>query len=105
MNSLYYTLKDKKSIKTFRIEYGQLGLKFVMRVFKGQIDRRGERENLPKEILFESEQELLKRIHDIKKELKDSEWSECPPPKVTQQSFLRTDLGEDEVSFKFEWSD
>ena len=71
-------------------------------MFEGQIDRRGEREGLPKEILFEGEQELLKRIHEIKKELKENEWSEREPPKVTQQSFLRTELGEEEVSFKFE---
>ena len=74
-------------------------------MFEGQIDRMGERENLPKEILFEGEQELLEKIHDIKKELSETEWSESPPPKVTQPSFLRTDLGEDEVSFKFEGQD
>ena len=103
MNSLYYTLKDRKSLnKTLRIEYGQLGLKFVLRMFEGQIDRRGERENLPKEILFEGEQELLEKIHDIKKELKETEWSESEPPKITQPSFLRTDLGEDEVSHRFD---
>ena len=62
MNSLYYTLKDRKSHKTLRIEYGQLGMKFVLRMFEGQIDRRGERENLPKEILFEGEQEMLRQI-------------------------------------------
>ena len=73
-----------------------------MRMFDGQIDRRGERENLPKEILFEGEQELLKRIHEIKKELKETEWSESPPPKVTQPSILRTDLEEDEVSHRFD---
>ena len=101
MNSHYYTLKDRKTINTLRLEYGQLGLKFVLRMFLGQIDRRGERENLPKEILFEGEQELLKRVHDLKKELKETEWSENEPPKVTQPSFLRTALGEDEVSFKF----
>ena len=70
-------------------------------MFDGQIDRRGERENLPKEILFEGEQELLEKIHDIKKELKESEWSEREPPKITQPSFLRTDLGEEEVSCRF----
>ena len=70
-------------------------------MFEGQIDRRGEREGLPKEILFEGEQELLKKNHVIKKELSETEWSESPPPKVTQPSFLRTDLGEDEVSFRF----
>ena len=73
-----------------------------MRMFDGLIDRRGEREGLPKEILFESELELLKKIHEIKKELKDSEWSESPPPKITQPAFLRTDLGEDEVSHRFD---
>jgi hypothetical protein len=74
---------------------GQLGLKFVLRMFeelRRQIDRKGERENLLKEILFEGEQELLKKIHELKNE----------PPKFTQTSFLRTDLGEDEVSFKFD---
>jgi len=66
--------------------------KVVVRIFEGQIDRMGEREGLPKEILFEDKQELLKKIHELKNE----------PPKFTQTSFLRTDLGEDEVSFKFE---
>jgi hypothetical protein len=41
-NSLYYTLKDRKFRKTLPIEYGQLGLKFILRMFEGQIDRRGE---------------------------------------------------------------
>ena len=86
MNSLYYTLKDRKSLKTLRVEYGQLGLKFVLRMFEGQIDRMGERENLPKEILFEGEKELLKKINDLKKELKETEWSEREPPKITQSS-------------------
>ena len=71
-------------------------------MFEGQIDRMGERENLPKEIIFESEQELLKRIHEIKNELKETEWSEREPPSVTQPSFLRTDLGEDEPSHRFD---
>ena len=101
MNSLYYTLKNRKSLKTLRIEYGQLGLKFVLRMFEGQIDRMGEREGLPKEILFEGEQKLLKKIHQIKKEVKESEWSESPPPKFTQPSFLRTDLGEGKLSCYF----
>ena len=89
------------SIKTLRFEYSQLGLKFVLRMFEGQIDKRGDREGLPKEILFEDEQKLLKQIHELKKELKENEWSESPPPKVTQPSFLRTDLGEGKLSCYF----
>ena len=73
-----------------------------MRMFEGQIDRRGDLEDLPKEILFEEEQELLEKIHDLKKRLGTEGWSESPPPKVTQPSFLRTDLGEDEPSHRFD---
>ena len=80
-----------------RLVYGQHGLKYVLRMFEGQVDRRGGREGLPKEILFEGEKELLKKIHHIKKELKETEWSESPPPKVTQPSLLRTDLGRGEM--------
>ena len=71
-------------------------------MFDGQIDRRGEREDLPKEILIEGEQEMLRQIHDLKKELKETEWFEREPPKITQPSFLRTDLGEDELSHRFD---
>ena len=46
MNFLYFTLKDRKSLKSLRLEYGQLGLKFVLRMFEGQIDRRGGGENI-----------------------------------------------------------
>ena len=62
---------------------GQLGLKLVLRMFeelRRQIDRKGERENLLKEILFEGEKELLKKIHHINRELIETEWSEIPPP-------------------------
>ena len=70
-------------------------------MFEGQFDRMGERGNLPKEILFEDEHELLKRIHEIKNKLKETEWSESPPPTVTQPSFLRMDLGEGKLSCYF----
>ena len=91
-NSLYYTLKDRKSLKTFRIEYGQLGLKFVMRMFDGQIDRRGEREELPKEILFEGEKELLKRIHEIKNELKEIEITKLSGDEIFQNGSKKLDF-------------
>ena len=46
--------------------------------------------------------EILKQIHDVQKWIGDEGWSEREPPKVTQLSFLQTDLGENHVSFKFE---
>ena len=58
-----------------------------------QINYFDREEKFPKEFLFDGEQELLKKFHHIKKELKEPEWSQSPPPKVTQPSFLRTNLG------------
>ena len=62
-------------------------------MFEGQIDRRGDRQDLPNEVLFEDEQEMLKQIHDLKKRLGTEGWSEKEPPTVTQPSFLMTNLG------------
>ena len=74
-------------------------------MFDGQIDRMGERKNLPKEVLFEGEHEILRQIHELKNELKEKGWTESPPPKVTQPSLLKKDLGQrEDMSHRFEWS-
>ena len=69
-----------------------------MRMFEEQNDRRGKRENLPKDFLFNGEQELLRQIHDLKEQLGTDRWSESKTPKITKPSFLRTDLSDDELS-------
>ena len=48
------------------MEYGQLGNKYVLRTFEGEINWEGEKEDLPKEEMFEKEQELLKKVYDRK---------------------------------------
>ena len=47
-------------------------------------------------------QEILKQIHLLKNELRDNGWSEGKPPTITQPSFLRTDIGLDEPSHRFD---
>ena len=70
-------------------------------LFEEEINQRNEKENLPKEFLFNGEQKLLKQVHLLKNELREKGWSESDPPKITQPPFLRTDLVEDELSFRF----
>jgi hypothetical protein len=50
------------------MENGLFGKKYVLRKFEGEITLHGERENLPKEEIFEKEQELLKQkqVHERK---------------------------------------
>ena len=54
---------------------GQDGLNFLVQMFEGYINKCDEKENLLKEFLFAGQQKLLKQIHKLKNELKDSEWS------------------------------
>ena len=57
------------------MEYGQLGKKYVLRTYEGEINWEGEKEDLPKEEMFEKEQELLKKVHDRKNVLVGGSWS------------------------------
>ena len=56
------------------MEYGQLGKKYVLRTFEGEITLHGEREDLPKEEIFDKEQELLKQVHERKNVLVGGSW-------------------------------
>ena len=57
------------------MEYGQLGKKYVLRTFEGEINWEDEKEDLPKEEMFEKEQELLKKVYDRKNVLVGGSWS------------------------------
>ena len=54
--------------------YGLFGKKYVLRTFEGEITIHGEREDLPKEEIFEKEQELLKQVHERKYVLVSGCW-------------------------------
>ena len=69
--------------------------------FEGEINGHGEKEGLPTEYQYEFEQEMLKHVHDLKNEMREKGWREGESPEVSQTSFLRTDLGEYEVSNLF----
>ena len=67
MKELYFTLPYRRSKKTVRLEYGQVKKKFVVRTYDGEINGRGESEGSPSEEVFENEQEMLKKVYEIKK--------------------------------------
>ena len=81
------------------MEYGQLGKKYVLRTFEGEINWEGEKEDLPKEEMFEKEQELLKKVYDWKNVLVGGSWSlgkdlwifQGKKQSSSQPSFFRTD--------------
>ena len=101
MNTLYFTSPYRRSIRTIRLEYGQVKKKFVLRTFEGNINRRRVSEGSPREEVFEDEQELLKKVYKTKKGLLEGRWIVKNKESISQPTFLRTEIIDGKVSFEF----
>ena len=101
MKELYFTLPYRRSKKTVRLEYGQVKKKFIVRTYDGVINGRGTSEDSPKEEVFEGEQEMLKRVYEIKKGLMESRWIIQDKESISQPSFLKTEIIDGAISFEF----
>ena len=101
MKELYFTLPYRRSKKTVRLEYGQVKKKFIVRTFDGEINGRRTSEDSPKEEVFDDEQEMLKRVYEIKKGLMESRWVIQDKESISQPSFLKTEIIDGAISFEF----
>ena len=77
-------------------------MKYIIQVYEGEINGLGEKEGLPTEYQYEFEQEMLKHVHDLKKDLREKGWWERDSREVSQTSFLRSDESDGQIGFKFE---
>ena len=75
-------------------------MKYIIQVYEGEINGHGEKEGLPTEFQYEFEQEMLKHVHDLKKDLREKGWWERDSPEVSQTSFLRSENSDAELGFK-----
>ena len=82
--------------------YGVEEIKCIIQIYEGEINGHGEKEGLPSEFQYEFEQEMLKHVHDLKKDLREKGWRERETPEVSQTSFLRSENSDAELGFKFE---
>ena len=101
MKELYFTLPYRRSKKTVRLEYGQASEKFIVRAYDGEINGIGTSEDSPKEEVFDDEQEMLKRIYEIKIGLTESRWVIQDKESIAQPSFLKTEIIDGAISFEF----
>ena len=101
MKELYFTLPYRRSKKTVRLEYGQVKKKSIVRTFDGEIIGRRTSEDSPKEEVFDDEQEMLKRVYEIKKGLMESRWVIQNKESISQPSFLKTEIIDGAISFEF----
>ena len=66
-----------------RIDYGLKGMKYIIQVYEGEINRHGEKEGLPTECQYEFEQEMLKHVYDLKNDLREKGWWERYSPEIS----------------------
>ena len=102
MNTLFFTIQNRRFLKTLRLHYGLEGKKYIIQVYEGEINGHGEKESLPTEYQYEFEQEMLKHIHDLKNDQRQKGWWERESPEGSQTSFLRSENSDAELGFKFE---
>jgi len=102
MNTLYFTSPYRRSLRTVRLEYGQVKKVFILRTFEGEINGKGDSESPPKEEVFEDEQGLLKRVYETKSGLLEGRWIVQNKQSFSQPSFISTNVMDGEVSVEFE---
>ena len=56
MNTLFFTIQNRRFLKTLRLHYGLEGKKYIIQVYEGEINGHGEKEGLPTEFQYEFEQ-------------------------------------------------
>ena len=88
MKEVYFTLQSRSSIPIVRIEYGQEKKNFIVRIFDNEVNSRRTYEYCPKEEFFEDEQEMLKKVNEIKKGLLENNWIMQNSDSIAKNSFL-----------------
>jgi len=102
MRELYFTSPYRRSTRIIRLKYGQVKKKFILRTFEGGINGKGESESPPNEQVFESEQELLKKVYETKSGLLEGRWIVQNKQSISQPSFISTNVMDGEVSVEFD---
>ena len=101
MKEIYFTLPYRRSKKTVRLEYGQIKKKFIVKTFDAEINGRMNSYDSHKEEIFDNEQEMLKRVYEIKNELMESRWVIQDKDSISHPSFLKTEIIDGAISFEF----
>lgn len=104
MNELYFTKPYRRSIRTLRLEFGEVNDKFLLKFIDGEINLKGKSEFSPIEKVYDDEQEMLKNVWETRKKLSDERWimrtkEESPTTKQTSFIILKTMNGDLSMEF------
>ena len=105
MNELYYVKRERKSLRTLRIEFGECKDKYLLKLIDGEINLKGKSEFSPIESVYEDEQEMLKKVWETRKQFSEERWilkTKEDSPKTTQPSFITLKTIDGELSLEYD---
>ena len=105
MKELYFIRPYRRSLRTLRLEFGKVKNKFLLRLIDGEINQKGKSEFSPIEEVFDEEQEMLKNVWELRKQLSEEKWNlktKEESPKVKQPSFITSKTMNGEMSMEFD---
>jgi hypothetical protein len=91
MKELYFTKPYRRSLKTLRLEFGEINNKFLLKSIEGEINGKGTSEFSPREEVFENDQVMLKEVWELRKRLSEDRWTletKEESPNKQQTSFI-----------------
>ena len=105
MNELYFTKPYRRSLKTLRLEFGEINNKFLLKSIEGEINGKGISEFSPREEVFENDQVMLKEVWELRKRLSEDRWTletKEDSTKTTQTSFIVLKTIDGALSMKYD---
>ena len=108
MNELHFTKTNREIIQVVRLEYGQLGEKYVLKTFEGEENPNGlflHKSIFPREEVFDNGQVMLKEVWELRKRLSEDRWTletKEESPTTHQTSFITLKTIEGDLSMEYD---
>ena len=105
MKELYFTKKYRRSLKTLRLEFGEINNKYLLKSIEGEINGRGTSEFSPREEVFDNDQVMLKEVWETRKRLSEDRWTletKEESPTTQQTSFITLKTIDGDLSLEYE---
>ena len=105
MNELYFTKPYRRSLKTLRLEFGEIKNKFLLKSIEGEINGKGTSEFSPREEVFNNDQVMLKEVWETRKRLSEDRWTletKEESPTTNQTSFIKLKTIDCDLSMEYD---
>ena len=105
MNELFFSKPYRRSLKTLRLESGEINNKFHLKSIEVGINGKGTSEFSPREEVFDNDQVMLKEVWELRKRLSEDSWTletKEDSPTTQQTSFITLKTIDGDLSMEYD---